>query len=173
MVAALAARRAGGHGPFTCLSCDNLQGNGRILRQTVVSLAALSDPGLARWIEEGCAFPSSMVDCIVPATGPSELALVRALGIDDRAPVTHENFRQWVIEDAFCAGRPDWDRAGAEFTRDVHDFEAMKIRILNAGHQVIANPGEILSVETISGCMEHPLIRSLFRKVELERSRRM
>ena len=72
------------------------------------------------------------------------------------APVTHENFRQWVIEDAFCAGRPDWDKVGATFTDDVHDYEAMKIRILNAGHQVIANAGEILSVETIAGCMEHP-----------------
>ena len=55
---------------------------------------------------------------------------------------------------------------GVTFTDHVHDFETMKIRILNAGHQVIANPGEILSVQTISGCMEHPLIRALFRKVE-------
>ena len=168
MVAALRQRRAAGHGPFTCMSCDNLQGNGRILRQTVVGLARLSDPDLADWIDRECSFPNSMVDCIVPATGPAELALVRDFGIDDQAPVTHENFRQWVIEDTFCAGRPDWDRVGATFTDDVHDFEAMKIRILNGGHQVIANPGEILSVATISGCMEHPLISALFRKVERE-----
>ena len=168
MVAALRRRRDDGIGPFTGQSCDNLQGNGAILRQTVVSLARLQDPALAGWIDAECSFPNSMVDCIVPATGPKEIALAKELGVDDAVPVTHENFRQWVIEDAFCAGRPDWDRAGATFSDRVHDYEAMKIRILNAGHQVIANPGEVLSVETIAGCMAHPLIRPFFLKVERE-----
>jgi mannitol 2-dehydrogenase len=166
MVAALRLRRDAGTGPFTCQSCDNLQGNGAILRQTVVGLARLSDPALADWINDNCTFPNSMVDCIVPATGPNELALAREFGIEDAAPVTHENFRQWVIEDAFCAGRPDWDKVGATFTPHVHDYETMKIRILNAGHQVIANAGDLLSVVTIAGCMEHPAIRALLNKVE-------
>ena len=168
IVAALRQRRTSGAGPFTGQSCDNLQGNGAILRQTVVSLARMSDADLADWIDRTCSFPNSMVDCIVPATGPKEMELVRSFGIEDEAPVTHENFRQWVIEDDFCAGRPDWDRAGAIFSDRVHDFETMKIRILNGGHQVIANPGEVLSVETISDCMTHPLIAALFRKVEHE-----
>ncbi|MDN2580995.1 mannitol dehydrogenase family protein [Aquibium sp. ELW1220] len=168
MVAALKLRRRGGHGPFAGLSCDNLRGNGAILRHTVVSLARLSDPDLADWIDATCSFPNSMVDCIVPATGPREIALAHGFGIDDRAPVTHENFRQWVIEDDFCAGRPHWDHVGATFTPHVHDYESMKIRILNGGHQVIANAGEILSVETIAGCMAHPLIAGLFRKVQAE-----
>lgn len=165
MVAALRLRRDRGLGPFTGQSCDNLQGNGRVLRQSVVSLARLSDPALADWIDSNCSFPNAMVDCIVPATGPKELALVRDFGIDDAAPVTHENFRQWVIEDDFCAGRPDWDKAGATFTNDVHPFEAMKIRILNGGHQAISNPGEVLGIETISGCMTHPRIGAFFREL--------
>jgi len=82
--------------------------------------------------------------------------------------VTHENFRQWVIEDAFCAGRPDWDRVGATFTDDVHAYEMMKIRILNAGHQVLANAGELLSVPTIADCMAHPVIHALFLKVQTQ-----
>lgn len=168
MVAALRLRRAAGLAPFSGLSCDNLRGNGAILRQTVVGLARMRDPGLADWIEAEGAFPNSMVDCIVPATGPAELDLVRDMGIADAAPVTHENFRQWVIEDAFCAGRPDWDRVGATFTQDVHAYEMMKIRILNAGHQVLANAGELLSVTTIADCMAHPAIAALFRKVQTE-----
>ena len=166
MIAALKLRRDRGIGPFTGLCCDNLQGNGHILRQTIVSLARLSDPSLADWIDTHCTFPNSMVDCIVPATGPKELAIAQSFGIDDMVPVTHENFRQWVIEDNFCAGRPDWDRAGATFSDHVHDFEIMKIRILNGGHQVISDVGEVLGIETISGCMEHPKVRALFRKVE-------
>ncbi|WP_425483623.1 mannitol dehydrogenase family protein [Halovulum dunhuangense] len=168
MVAALRLRRAAGHPPFTGLSCDNLRGNGAILRQTVVGLARLSDPDLADWIDTTGAFPNSMVDSIVPATGPEELALVREMGIADNAPVTHENFRQWVIEDRFCDGRPDWDRVGATFTDDVHAYEMMKIRILNAGHQVLANAGELLSVPTIADCMAHPAISAMFRKVQTE-----
>lgn len=165
IIAALKLRRDEGHGPFTVQSCDNLQGNGDIVRQTVISLAKLADPALADWIDENCTFPNSMVDCIVPATGPKELELVREFGIDDAAPVTHENFRQWVIEDKFCAGRPDWDKVGATFTDDVHPFEAMKLRLLNGGHQLLANAGEILSVEHISGCMAHPLIKSFFSDI--------
>ena len=71
------------------------------------------------------------------------------------------------MEDDFCAGRPDWDLVDATFSDNVHDYEAMKIRILNAGHQVVANPGEILSVDTISDCMAHPLIHPFFRRVQL------
>ena len=107
IVAALRLRRDRGIGPFTGLCCDNLQGNGSILRQAVVSLGRLSDPELADWIDTNCSFPNSMVDCIVPATGPNELALAQGFGIDDAVPVTHERFRQWVMEDDFCAGRPD------------------------------------------------------------------
>lgn len=165
MIAALKHRRNSGTGPFTGQSCDNLQGNGAILRQTVVSLARMTDPDLADWIDSDCTFPNSMVDCIVPATGPKELELARNFGINDAAPVTHENFRQWVIEDDFCAGRPDWDKAGATFSSDVHAYESMKIRILNGGHQLLANAGENLSVEFISGCMAHPQIGAFFRKV--------
>jgi len=168
IVEAFKRRRDSGFGPFTVQSCDNLQGNGRIVRQTVVSLAQLSDPDLAAWIDRNVSFPNSMVDCIVPATGPNEIALAHGIGIDDPVPVTHERFRQWVIEDDFCAGRPDWDRVGATFTDAVHDYETMKIRILNAGHQVIANAGELLGVETIAACMAHPLIAALFNKVEHE-----
>ncbi|GAA6199489.1 mannitol dehydrogenase family protein [Aquicoccus sp. SU-CL01552] len=168
IVAALRMRRDAGHGPFTGLSCDNLQGNGSILRQTVVSLARLSDPDLADWIAANATFPNSMVDCIAPATGPAEIALAQGFGIDDAVPVTHEAFRQWVIEDDFCAGRPGWDEVGATFSDDVQAYETMKIRILNAGHQVLANVGEVLGIETISECMAHPLIAAMFRKVQTE-----
>lgn len=168
MVAALGLRRADGHAPFTGLSCDNLTGNGDILRRVVTGLARRSDPDLADWIDAEGAFPNSMVDCIVPATGPAERTLARGFGIDDAAPVSHENFRQWVIEDTFCAGRPNWDKSGATFTDDVHAYETMKIRVLNAGHQVLANAGELLSQATIADCMAHDGIAGFFRKVQTE-----
>ncbi|MEM1049093.1 MAG: mannitol dehydrogenase family protein [Pseudomonadota bacterium] len=168
IVAALKQRRERGLGPFTVQSCDNLQNNGDIVRCTIVSLARLADPELADWIDASCSFPNSMVDCIVPATGSKEIALVRDLGIGDMAPVTHEPFRHWVIEDDFCAGRPEWERVGATMTDDVHRFEAMKLRVLNGGHQIVANAGDLLGIETIAEASTHPLISGFFRKVETE-----
>ena len=123
---------------------------------------------LADWIDQNASFPNAMVDCIAPAVGPKEIALVQSLGIDDAAPVTHEPFRQWVIEDDFCAGRPAWDKVGATFTEHVHNYEAMKLRILNAGHSVIAEAGQIMGVETIADCMTHPTISAYFKKLETE-----
>jgi len=166
MVAALKARRAAGVLPFTGQCCDNLQDNGAVLRQTVVGLAKLIDADLAEWIDSQSSFPNAMVDCIVPATGETERNLALDHGIDDAAPVTHENFRQWVIEDAFCNGRPEWERVGATLTKDVHPYESMKIRILNAGHQILANAGEILGLETIGDCMADDDLLAFFRNVQ-------
>ncbi|MCB2053509.1 MAG: mannitol dehydrogenase family protein [Geminicoccaceae bacterium] len=169
IVAALKRRREAGHPPFTGLSCDNLPGNGDILRAAVVGLAGLVDAGLARWIDERGAFPNSMVDCIVPATGPRELALVRErFGIEDAAPVTHEPFRQWVIEDRFCAGRPRLEEVGVTFTERVHDYERMKIRILNGGHAALCYPAALLDIEPVAGAMADGRIARFFRKVEEE-----
>ncbi|MDX8354931.1 mannitol dehydrogenase family protein [Cognatiyoonia sp. IB215182] len=167
IVAALRARRDADAGPFTCQSCDNLPGNGTILRDVVVGLGNLADPELGAWIEQNARFPNSMVDCIVPATGTKERALAQSLGIADQAPVTHENFRQWVMEDDFCAGRPPWENAGATLSDRVHDYEAMKLRLLNGGHQIIAAPAELLGLETIADAMAHDLIRGFLRKVAL------
>jgi len=166
IIEALRRRHLQGNGAVTLQSCDNLQGNGTILRKIMVSLAKMSDPNLADWIDENCSFPNSMVDCIVPATGQTEIDLVTSLGIEDSVPVTHENFRQWVIEDDFCAGRPAWEKVGVTVSDDVHAFETMKICLLNAGHQILANAGEILGLKTIDECMSHNEICALFVTVQ-------
>ncbi|MGI9370592.1 MAG: mannitol dehydrogenase family protein, partial [Ruegeria sp.] len=166
IVAALKHRREARQMPFTVQSCDNLQGNGQITQQVVVTLARMTDPDLARWIDDTAAFPNSMVDCIVPATGPDEITIAKNLGVSDAAPVTHENYRQWIIEDHFCAGRPDWQKVGAVLTDSVHAYETMKIRVLNAGHQVLANAGELLSIGTIAECMRDPTLSAFFRRVQ-------
>ena len=168
IIAALKKRRESGAGPFTLLSFDNLQANGKILRQAVLSLATMIDPMLAAWIENNCSFPNSMVDCIVPATGSRELGLVQSFGLEDQAPVSHEAFRQWVVEDKFCAGRPEFEKVGVVFSDKLELYEAQKIRVLNAGHQIVANLAEILHLKTISEAMQQPKIRAVFRTIEIQ-----
>ena len=168
IVNALNIRKNNGYGPITCLSCDNLIKNGDKLKQAVIGIAKNINKDLSDWILENCTFPNSMVDCIVPSTGERELELVKKIGINDSAPVVHENFRQWVVEDKFCAGRPNWEDVGVQFSSKVHQYEEQKIRILNAGHQIIANAAELLSIDTIDKAMKHEGIYSFLKKVMKE-----
>ena len=168
ILAALAARRAAGVAPFTVMSCDNLPGNGHVTRDAVTGLARLSDPGLADWGAGHVAFPNGMVDRITPATGPRERALAAAFGLDDPVPVTCEPFRQWVLEDRFPAGRPALEKVGVTFTPQVHAYEAMKIRILNGGHAIIAYPGGLMDIDLVHEAMADPLIAGFLRRVEAE-----
>lgn len=168
ILAALRVRRASGLAPFTVMSCDNLPGNGHVTRDAVTGLARLFDAELADWISANVAFPNAMVDRITPATGPREIALAGSFGIEDAWPVTCEPFRQWVIEDHFTAGRPPLEEVGVTFTEHVHLYEAMKIRILNGGHAIIAYAGGMMDIEYAHEAMAEPLIRAFLGKVERE-----
>ena len=138
LVQALALRRAAGLAPPVLISCDNVTGNGRLLRQVCLDMAALQSDTLAAWIERHVQFPCSMVDRIVPATTEADRELAASLiGVEDAAPVTAEPFLQWVIEH-FDGPRPHWEAAGAEFVHDVAPWEASKLRLLNGGHLALA-----------------------------------
>lgn len=154
---------AGGRA-FTAMSCDNIQGNGHVLAQAVLDYAALRSPELAGWIASEARFPSTMVDRITPVTRPEDVAdLAARHGIDDRCPVFCENFSQWVIEDDFADGRPDWDRVGAQFVPDVMPYEFMKLRLLNASHLAISGPGRLMDFTYIHEVMGDDLIRRYMR----------
>ena len=162
LVAALARRRAAGLPPFTALSCDNLPHNGRVLAGLVDAFARQTDPALADWIARHGAFPCTMVDRIVPAATQADRdAVLAATGLADAAPVSHEPFRQWVIEDRFVDGtRPAWESAGATIVADVAPYEHMKLRLLNAAHSALAYLGYLAGHETIVDAVEDPVLRA-------------
>jgi len=148
--------------PFTVLSCDNLAHNGAALRQVVCSFARQLDPSLADWIAAEVAFPSTMVDRIVPATTSAEHATAAAaLGYQDAAPVPCEPFRQWVIEDRFPGGRPAWDAVGARLVDDVTPFELAKLRMLNGTHSTLAYLSMLGGFDTIDAAIADPAMRNL------------
>ncbi len=142
---------------MTVLCCDNLPHNGKTVAALVAAFAGLRDDKLASWIAGNVAFPSTMVDRIVPATADADLAAAAAaLGLRDEAPVSAEPFKQWVIEDNFAAGRPEWQDAGAELVGDVAPFEDMKLRLLNASHSAIAYLGYLAGHEFVYQVMAQP-----------------
>ena len=164
LVEALRRRREAGASPFTVLCCDNLPANGRTVAGVVRRLAELREPSLGRWIADEVAFPSTMVDRIVPATTEEDRAAVAArLGLDDAWPVTAEPFTQWVVEDRFPAGRPRLEEAGAEMVADVAPYELMKLRLLNGSHSTLAYLGYLAGYDTVSDAIANPAFAHLIR----------
>src|SRR3954447_497381 len=88
---ALVRRRQRGVPPFAVVSCDNIQGNGTIARNSFAAFAALRDPELGQWVRQAVRFPNSMVDRITPATTDEDREeLARHYGVLDQWPVVCE-----------------------------------------------------------------------------------
>lgn len=154
IVEALARRKAAGLAAFSVMSCDNMPENGHVTRNVITAYAQAINPELAAWIETHVTFPSTMVDRIVPAATAETLEQVaKATGIADPVAIACEPFRQWVIEDNFVAGRPEWEKAGAELVKDVLPYEEMKLRMLNGSHSFLAYLGYLAGYQHISECM--------------------
>jgi fructuronate reductase len=157
---ALAMRRAAGIKPFTLLSCDNLPDNGHFLHRVLGQFATSRDADFGRYVTDEVVCPSCMVDRIVPATTDADRDMIAArLGMRDACPVVAEPFFQWVIEDRFPSGRPEWERAGVVFATDVGPYEAMKLRLLNGAHSTIAAMGRISGHATVADAFGNPVIR--------------
>jgi len=165
VVAALGKRRASGEAPFTIVSCDNVPANGRIAREAFTAFAELKDPALAAWMKRETAFPSSMVDRITPATTDQDRDELRVrAGIIDRRPVVCEPFTQWVLEDTFTAGRPEFEEVGVQMVADVEPYELVKLRLLNGSHQALAYFSALLGIVTVDQAISDPLLAHLVRR---------
>ncbi|WP_374309186.1 mannitol dehydrogenase family protein [Dongia sp.] len=163
IVRALEMRRAAAAPPLAVLCCDNLPANGETTARVVTEFATMKDDDLANYIAREIAFPSTMVDRIVPATTEEDRALAqRVAGHLDAWPVVTEPFTQWVIEDRFPGGRPPWERAGAKLAADVKPYEMMKLRMLNGSHSTLAYLGYLAGyghiAEAIANTSFHRLI---------------
>ncbi len=165
LTAALAARRRAGIAPFTVMSCDNLRRNGDTARTAVTGYAAAADPELAQWITGNVAFPNSMVDRIAPTvSAATRAALNAATGIDDGVPALTEEYRQWVLEDNFPTGRPAWEELGVQLRPDVEAFEAVKGRLVNAAHMLLAYPAVLAGYQWVAEAAADPAIAALLTR---------
>ncbi|CAA2105276.1 mannitol dehydrogenase family protein [Variovorax paradoxus] len=161
VVHALALRRARGLAPVTVMSCDNLPANGDTTRGIVLAFARQVDAGLRDWIEAHCTFPNSMVDRIVPRTTDGDRERIAArLGIEDAWPVIGEPFLEWVVEDRFANGRPDWTAGGARFVAHAQPYEKLKLRMVNGAHSALAYLGAMAGLRTVDRAMAEPALRS-------------
>ena len=158
---ALRRRRERGLAPFTVMSCDNLQGNGDLTKRVFTAFARLRDPELGDWVEREVRFPSSMVDRITPVTTDADRAEVRErFGIEDRWPVVCEPYTQWVLEDAFKAGRPPYEQVGVQVVDQVEPYELMKLRLLNGSHQAMCYFAYLSGYRLVHQAAQDPLFQA-------------
>jgi mannitol 2-dehydrogenase len=164
VVEALRRRREAGVAPFTVQSCDNLPSNGDVAKVAFTTYARAADAELGAWVEQHVAFPNAMVDRITPVTTDDDrVGLAERFGVDDAWPVTCEPFTQWVIEDRFPSGRPEWEKVGAQLVDDVEPYELMKLRLLNSGHQALAYAGYLSGHLLVHDAMTDPDVERFVR----------
>jgi fructuronate reductase len=157
LLAGLAARRVADAGPVAVIPCDNLPGNGRVVRGLLGELAGRVDAGLGEWMGESVAFVDTMVDRITPAVTLAEAEELRAItGWADRSPVLTEPFTEWVLGGDFPAGRPRWEAAGATFTDDVGPYDQRKLWLLNGAHSLLAYAAPLRGHRTVADAFADP-----------------
>lgn len=160
IVYGLQQRHAAKASPLALMSLDNLPSNGKLLRGLVLDFAGRVDPGLQEWIATTCTFPCSMVDRIVPRTTEADReSISRAIGLVDAWPVLGEPFLDWVIEDDFAAGRPEWSAAGARFVTDATPYEVLKLRMVNGTHSALAYLSVLAGWRTVDQAIAEPAMR--------------
>lgn len=169
IVAALKQRFENKQKAFTALSCDNLPNNGEVLEKVVLQFAQKISPALADWIKTNATFPSTMIDRIVPATTDDDRHDIEARlaingeSVRDEGMVVCEPFSQWVVEDKFADGRPEWEKVGVLLVEDVRVFEKIKLRLLNGAHSTMAYTGYLSGFHYISEVMEQPAFVNLVK----------
>lgn len=164
IVEGIKRRKEAGVPAFTVQSCDNIQGNGDVAKKMITAFAMLKNPALGAWIESNVAFPNSMVDRITPVTAAKDIEIVQSeLGIEDHWPVPCEPFFQWVIEDHFPTGRPQFEDAFVQMVKDVMPYELMKLRLLNASHQGLCYFGHLSGYTYVHEVMQDKLIVKLLK----------
>ncbi len=150
---------------LTIQSCDNIQKNGELLKKMLLSYIREAEPALEDWISSYVTFPNSMVDRITPRTTQTYIDRIRSVyGIEDKWPVVCEPFIQWITEDRYSNGRPEWESAGVKFVNDVAPYEKMKIRLLNAGHSLLGFTGALYGYTYIHETVNNKLFADLLRK---------
>ncbi len=158
IVHSLKLRKERGIRPPVVLSCDNLTGNGTILKNAVMAYANHIDKELGEWIGAEVPFPNSMVDRITPGRSAEHVMAIGALGVRDAWPVEAEhmpktpfvvqkmatNLKQFHFS---ASGIDDFSVIGAIFDGEIAAYENMKVRTLNGVHMALGCVGYLSGFE--------------------------
>ncbi len=145
------------------LPTELIPGNGALLKRIVNDLAQASDlpEDFTRWLNTANDFCDTLVDRIVPGKPPPEehRQLEALLGYEDRAMVMAETYGLWAIETdrprtkerlSFSGAHP-----GIHVVPDISKFRELKLRLLNASHNLSCAVGYLSGFGTVREAMEN------------------
>ncbi len=190
LTAMLHERFLAGGTPVALVSMDNCAGNGKLLRESVLTMARAWQTGnfveqaFLDWLEreENVAFDSTMIDKITPRPSEEIARDLENMGIADMQPVVTgkrtyiapfanaERPQYLVIEDRFPNGRPALEKGFGVYMGDfetVRKSERMKVTAcLNPAHTAVGPLGVVLGQERFADMLRNlPVTLKMARRV--------
>ena len=165
-----------GKGGLVILSCELIDNNGKELLKCVnqyVDQWGLED-GFRKYVNEECAFCSTLVDRIVPGRvkDADEVArMEQANGYHDELIDVGEVFGVWNIEG------PEWLEEKLPFRAaglncpvvpDVTPYKKRKVRILNGAHTGFVLGAYLAGFDIVRDCMQDDTVRGFMNKMLYE-----
>jgi tagaturonate reductase len=156
------------------LPVELIDDNGEHLREDVLKYIDLwhLEAGFKTWVEEACAFCSTVVDRIVTGWVRDEAErnkIYEELGYIDNLLDTAEPFALWVIEapkgwdveKEFPMDKAFADKEGMDviFTDNQKPYKQRKVRILNGAHTSFVLASYLKGNDFVNQSMNDPIIR--------------
>lgn len=159
---------------FIILPCELIFENGRFLKEAILAYSQHWNLGeeFTSWFLNFCGVYNTLVDRIVPGY-PREKAqeIKSAIGFNDNLIVEGEIFHLWVIEapKSVAAEFPaDTADLNVLFVPNEEPYHERKVSLLNGSHTVLSPVGYLSAFDTVSACIEDPIIGAYVQKVMFE-----
>jgi tagaturonate reductase len=151
------------------LPCELIDQNGPALKAAVLHFARLwnLEAGFAQWVEQACAFCSTLVDRIVTGYPSGDEADIQAdLGYADPFLVAAEYYYLFVIQGPAWVGE-ELKLAGAglnvKLVDDITPYKKRKVGILNGGHTTLVPVALLAGLEAVRESVEDPQVGAFLR----------
>jgi len=158
------------------LPTELIPGNGTLLKRILNDLAEANDLPLdfIHWLNTANDFCDTLVDRIVPGKLPPEdhRQMETLLGYEDRAMIMAETYGLWAIETqrprtkerlSFSGAHP-----GIHVVEDISKFRELKLRLLNASHNLSCAVGYLCGFETVKEALQNGDFNSYMEDLILE-----
>jgi tagaturonate reductase len=138
--------------------------NATLLKGILNDLARLNGLGadFVRWMNEENDFCNSLVDRIVPGRLPAveHVAIEDELGYEDPAMIMAETFGLWAIETSRASTRDllsfSKSHGGIRIVENIEKYRELKLRLLNASHNLSCAFGYLAGFKTVREAMADP-----------------
>ncbi len=181
-------RYKNGKHPIALVSMDNCSQNGKVLKDSIVTIAkawiekGFANPGFLCYLEDNhtVTFPWTMIDKITPGPSKQIKQMLENLGLEGMdivstgggskvAPFVNAEVTEYlIVEDNFPNGRPPLEKAGVIFTDQdtVRKAEKMKVgTCLNPLHTALAIFGCLFGYRSIADEMKDEDLVLLIKKI--------